>query len=871
MTTFAQRSFARGEIAPALYARVDLSGYATGLRTCRNFFVMRHGGGASRPGSTFVGEVNDSTKTVRLIPFIFNASQTYTLEFGDLYLRVIKDGVPLQDVVKTITGISNANPCVVTATAHGFSNGDEVALSGIAGGIGTYLNNRNFKIANVTTNTFSLQYMGGGAVDSTAFGGYTSGGSAGRVYTVASPYAYQDLPLIKLVQSADVITITHPSYAVYELDRLGDTSWTFTAVTFAPKTASPVGVAASGGPAGSTTRKYVVTAIDDTSGEESLPSSVATLGSIDTPTAASPVTVSWTAVSNATKYNVYLQNSGINQFLGVASGTSYTDVGNPANSSQSAPTARNPFSGAGNNPSCVGYFQQRLMFGNLTNDPEGVYGSKTGQFHNFTISTPLQDDDAVTFKMVGKQVNSVQHILDLGKLLVMTAGGEWACLGDASGVLKPTAINSKQYSYNGSSSLAPIVIGSDLLYVQARGNFIRNLFFDFMIDGYRGNDLTVFSSHLVDGQTIVDWTYSQIPNSIVWAARSDGTLLGLTYIKEQQMIAWHRHDFDGAVENVCCIPEGSEDVLYLVIRRTINGRTVRYIERIGTRYISDITQYIGMDAALTYDGRNTSATTMTLSGGTGSWDYTQTLTLTASTSQFSSSDIGNQVFMDLLDASGKVTERIRFTIDGYTSATVVTGNPDKNVPAGLQSTAITNWSKAVEHFSGLWHLEGKKVSVLGDGFVVASPNNNQSNYPTLTVTNGQVTLDKPYAVVSIGLPFICDIETLDVDTAQGESIMDKQKMITAVTAYVQQTRGVWAGSQPPSDDSVDPLEGLNELKIRQYEGYDDPVSLTTDEVEINIQSEWNNNGRAFLRQIDPLPMTVLAIAPAGYIPIGRSG
>lgn len=157
MSTIIQRSFASGEIAPALYARVDFFKYQTGLRTCRNFFIMRHGGAANRPGTKFIGEVSDSSKTVRLIPFIFSEEQTYVMEFGNYYVRFIKDGDYLKEAATTITGITQANPAVVSITAHGYSDGDEVYISSVVGM--TEVNGRNFKVANSATNTFSLQYM----------------------------------------------------------------------------------------------------------------------------------------------------------------------------------------------------------------------------------------------------------------------------------------------------------------------------------------------------------------------------------------------------------------------------------------------------------------------------------------------------------------------------------------------------------------------------------------------------------------------------------------------------------------------------------------------------------------------------------------
>ena len=167
MTSVSQRSFSGGEFSPSLYARVDFAKYASALRTCRNMFIEKHGGAANRPGTTFVGEVSDSSQAVRLIPFIFNNSQTYVLEFGDLYMRVIKNGAHLTEAAKTITGVTAADPAVVTITSHGYSNGDEVYINGVSGM--TELNNRNFKVASVTTNTFELQTMDSVDLDASAY------------------------------------------------------------------------------------------------------------------------------------------------------------------------------------------------------------------------------------------------------------------------------------------------------------------------------------------------------------------------------------------------------------------------------------------------------------------------------------------------------------------------------------------------------------------------------------------------------------------------------------------------------------------------------------------------------------------------------
>lgn len=836
MSNVRQLSFAGGEVSPSIYGRVDLAKYAYGLKTCRNFIVQRHGGVANRPGTGFVAEVGVSSKVVRLIPFVFNTAQTYVLEFGDQYMRVHKAGAQLAEAAKNITGATNADPCVITITSHGYSNGDEVYISGVGGM--TELNGRNFKVANVAANTFELQEMDGTNLDATGYGTYTSGGTAEKVYEISTPYLEADLGDLVFVQSADIITITHPSYAVRDLSRTGDISWTLAAVTFGSSLSAPTGLASD---SSGTAHYYTVTAVDGDTGDESLPATEA--GSTSRTS-----TLSWNVVSGADYYNVYYKRNGIFGFIGVAGTNSFTDATYVEDLLDNPPEDRGIFASSDNYPSAVGYYQQRQVYGNTNNNPEGVWTSKTGLRKNFNKSTPLQDDDPVTFTIFGRKVNSIKHFLDLSRrLVIFTANGEWVAEG-VGGVLTPTDIGLNQETENGSGSLAPLVVGGSALYVQARGSVIRDLAFDYQTEGYRGNELTIFSNHLFDNYTLVDWAYQQIPNSIVWVVRDDGVLLGLTYVREHQVFAWHRHDFDGLAENVCVVPEGTEDVLYVVVKRTINGKTVRYIERMETRQIVDIEDAIFLDSSLSYDGTNAGATTMTLSGGT-TWEYDENLTLTASAAFFASTDVGNAIH--LTGADGTL---LRCEIVAYTSTTVVTVRSHKTVPSGMRNVAILTWGKAVDEVGGLWHLEGENVSAFADGFVAANPNN--SSYTIKTVTNGTVTLDRPYVKIHVGLPITSDLETLNIDLPGVSSMSNERKLIDEVTMFVESTRGLFAG--PDSDT-------LQEAKLRSTEDYDSPVALQTGPIDIKCAGRWDESGKVFIRQIDPVPASILTILPTGYI------
>jgi hypothetical protein len=867
MATLAQRNFAGGELSPALYGKCDLVKYMTGLRTLRNTFVQKDGGAVNRGGFEFVAEVKDSTKTARLVPFVIG-STAYLLEFGNLYIRFYKNGVPVREATKNIIDLTQASPGVVESTAHGYSTGDHVYLSGVGGM--TENNGRTLRVGSTTTDTFELKNLDGTNFDTSGLTAYTSGGTAARVYTVVTLYTEAMLPALKFTfeSPASLIISTIDIYPVAKLTYSSETSWSWTGMsTLGPPSLGTPALASpptSPNPptAGTIVQSWKITAINDETGEESLPSAAIGGGGIAS-TSSTPITLLWTAVSGASRYNVYKAYApgyfGLIGFAAQAASPSFLDNGNEVDFNLSHPQLRAAFTQAW--AACC-YFQRRLILGGNVASPARLIGSMTGIGLNQAYSQPVLDTDS--FDLVldgGNKLHSIRSILDLGKLVVFTSEGEWIIHGDSNGLLTPGSLNPKEHSGYGSGILSPLKIGNNAIFLQARGSVVRDLGFDLNIDGYKGNDLTAFASHLLRGKTITDWTYQQIPHSHVWAVRSDGKLLGLTYIPEQQIFAWHRHDTNGEFESVCSIPGETEDEVYAIVKRTINGSTRRYIERMKSRVFDDIKDLVLMDSALTYDGRNTGSTTMTLSGGT-TWDSEDDITITASASFFSSSEVGNEIH--LTGSDGTI---IRLELTAYTSATVMTGTPNKLIPSGMRSVAITDWARAVDEVSGLWHLEGEEVSIFGDGYVVGSPYN--PAYPTYTVEDGMVTLDACYGVIHVGLPYISDIEPLNIDTANAETLSDKHMLVKSVHGQIEQTRGLFVGPKPPTDDEVDALENLRQLTRRGSEGYDEPLSLETESFEESIPGEWNSNGRIFLRQVDPLPFTILSLKPQGEFPIRR--
>jgi len=611
-----------------------------------------------------------------------------------------------------------------------------------------------------------------------------------------------------------------------------------------------------------------------------------TVTSAADPTSGNPHVISWDAVATINRFSVYKEVNGEYGFIGVAVGLTFDDINIEADTTNTPPEFKNPFFGTDNFPATSGYFQQRRGFARTNNDVEKVDFSEIGDFKGFRRRTPLQDDDAVRFKIEGNEINDVQHIIQVnGKLVILTESGEWLISGDTSGTLTPIEINPNQHSYNGASNIQPVVINSTALYVQALDSTIRELNFSFDIDGISGDDLTLNSAHLFDNFGIVAIAYQKTPHSILWVVRDDGVMLGLTFNKSQKLVAWHRHDIDsGLIEDVAVIREGTEEAVYLAVKYNmdITGTNtfedVRNVERMETHKIKDIKEWVFTDSAKTVDGRNTDTThdmTLTAISGSPTWDFGQQLTLTSTDPFFLQGMVDDE---DIIQYTGtrdtihpitgktiKVPLTILLTIEDLTSTTVVTVRPDALVPPSLRATATDDWAHAITRVSGAAHLEGEQISVFADSNVVASAKN--SEVKAIVVNKGTFTIDFPRAVIHYGRPMTADLETLDIDTVDGETLVDKENLVSNVTLYMNQSRSIWVGGKAPSNDANDPLEGLAELKIGSLENLEEPVELLNGAIDIAIAAGYTGGGRVFCRHIDPTPAEILQVAPRGRFPI----
>jgi hypothetical protein len=582
------RSFAGGEITPELYGRLDLAKYQTGLARCLNFTVLPHGPATRRPGLQFVNEARLSTSAVRLLPFAFSATQTVVLEFGDQYVRFFVNGAALLEANVTITSI--VGNLVTTSAPHGYSTGDWVFIGG-----------RFFKITSTGASTFTTTDLWDVAANPTA-----SATTTARVYTLASPYLAADLFDLHYAQNSDVLTITHPSYAARELRRNSATNWSFSTVSFAPTLAAPGGVSATptvdGATANAVLQFYVVTSVAADGVTESVASSSVSANNNLT-VFNNYNTVDWSAVAGAVRYYVYKKRGGAYGYIGQTTDLTFIDDNIQSDATKTPPEYTSVLNTtSGEYPAAVTYHEQRRWFAGTGNGPQTVYATRSATENNLTTSVPSSDDDALQFRVASRQQNAIRHLLPLADLIALTVGGEFRIYADSAPSITPSSLSIKPQGYSGASNVQPALTSSSILYVQSQGSRVREMAYNWQQNAYSSIDISIMAPHLFNTYSLLDVAYVRSPVPQLWCVRSDGVLLGMTYVPEQQVYGWHQHDTSGFFESVCVVSEGLEDVLYAVVRRTINAREVRYIERLQSRLFATQADAFYVDSGLTYDG-----------------------------------------------------------------------------------------------------------------------------------------------------------------------------------------------------------------------------------------------------------------------------
>jgi hypothetical protein len=843
-------NFTGGEVSPRLDGRNDLTKYSSSCKTLENFIIYPHGAAARRSGTTFVAEVASSANKTRLIPFEFSTTQTYMLEFSNLKIRVYKDNGSVLEGDKTITAITQANPAVVTSNSHGYSNGDEILITAVVGM--TQLNSKRFLVANVTTNTFELTNKDGVDTDSTAFTAYVSGGTANKVFEITTPYTTAQLFEIKFAQSADVMYITHPAHEVAKLSRTGHTAWTLTDVVF---TKGPFQ--------------------DPNTTTTTLTPASASVGSGVNITASSVTGINSGSgfLSTDVGRQIYF-NSGYATITAITSTTVVVVDITIAFTNTNAITAwqLGSFSDTTGHPTCVSFFEQRLVFAGTTNQPQTIFFSKSGDYENMdaNIGGTVADDDAIIYTIASNQVNAIRFMTATRTLILGTAGGEFTVSGGGTdNAVTPTNILIKKQSNHGAANVDAIAVGNATLFLQRAKRKVRELAYNFDVDGYIAPDMTILAEHITESG-LTQMSYQQEPNQIIWGVRDDGELVGLTYQREQQVTAWHRHIFGGIVNvPIITVTDYANIVTGTrIVFQKSDGTLVTLTATTGTASAQEFKIETSND--VTAANLNASINTANTASGTGitSSVASNVLTITEVTptglaylviKSFDTTRLTavSQTKAECESVAVIPTDNseyqtwviVKRTINGITRRYVEYINTfdfteTDNTTFNFLDSALSYSGAAATTISGLNHLEGQTVHILADG----------ATHPTKIVSSGSITLDRASTDVKIGLGYNSILQTMRLDAgSQNGTSQAKTKRIYEITIRLYESIGVEVGEN---------LNNMERIPFRtSADVMDQGLPPFTGDKTVEFRGNYETDGFIFVRQTQPLPLTVLSLYP----------
>lgn len=825
-----KNSFNAGEFSPLMGGRTDFAKYGNACSVLQNFLPTTQGPIVRRGGSMYGNEAKKSSDRTWLKDFIFNVTQSYQIEFGDQYIRFYTNrGLVLENGI-IITAVSNANPAVINITGGPFNNGDQIYIAGVVG-MGQ-LNGKMYLLKNKSGTTYQLTDVDGNNINSTSYGVFTLGGTASRVYTVATPWRIADLTdangrfTLHFVPSNNVMYVLHPNYSMQKINRNGNTNWTVTQPSLsngpfqilnsdATQTVYASAVSGAGITITSSAAIFASTDVGRVIYIENVfnstlpqwsPGLAITANALyragnNTYKAANTAT-SGTITPTHTAGTVSDGNPGVNWIYqdsgyGIGTITAFTSstvvtvtstVQFPSlavgSSNATYRWALGLFSATTGFPEVGCFFRDRLMLF------KGIQAalSVTSDYENYSPKIGgIQTADS-GFIITLPTSNPVRSANDISDLIVCTGGDEIVVSEINSGAaLSATNIRARRQTKYGSAACDAIVLGYGVVFVTRSGQRMRDMRFNWQINGYDAPDLTTAAEHIAKGtdgkQGIVQMAYQQEPYNIVWACTTDGKLIAFTYNREQDVQGWHNHPIGGLynaigtfggtigawVESVSVIPspDGSRDDVWLIVKRTINGVTRRYIEVMLPEFQGNdatIADAFYVDAGLTYSG-----------------------------------------------------------------------------PA---TTSIT----------GLFHLIGQTVDVLANG----------GAHPQVVVdASGSVTLQFAVTKAQIGLPCPCRMRTMRMEA--GSPLGTSQGKVKRITHAIFRLFKSLGGFYGPIDTQASDgsYQFMDELQYRQADGLMDtpPPMLSGDTLRLPWPTSDGEDTDGFVEILNdaPTPMTVISI------------
>lgn len=616
-------------------------------------------------------------------------------------------------------------------------------------------------------------------------------------------------------------------------------------------------------------------------------------------------------------------------------------------------------------PHTMAFFEGRSVLANNASNPRGMWFSQSLDLENMRPDSfveggnTVEDDDALNFTLASPAANDVQWLTALQQLVIGTLGGPW--VAESSGpVITPADRTFRQQTSTKISNLDPLLIGNAIVFVDKSQTRVMDLGFQFEPNAYVAADLTQLADH-IGAEQFGQIAFQQDPDPVVWLRRDsedvdDGQLFALAYNRAENIIGWTRMEIGGSwtsnkqglpvVESIAVIPgandstqqydSGDRDEVWLVVKRTVDGNTVRYIEMFERRYEgprretytseanwvdavqADQRHAFYVDSGITFDTGAKTITAITqadpavvtaashgfsdgdeiritdvvgmktLNGGKFlvADSAASTFALTAATSAVSITGAtqANPVVITATahgfsnnDVIGIFSVGGMTEINGrtFTVANVTTDTFELSGEDGTGHTAYTSGGSAYHAtdssgfsayvsggearsttttITGLDHLEGETVDVLGDGLVETG----------LTVSNGQITTSTAYAFAHVGLPYTTQYESLKVHygARQGTGI-GKPKRITGLTLAVLD-----AGPFDVGTTSYDNRSGRSESSMVNIDPTRSGTPLgnvttlaTWETVEDLFPQAWPTDARIWITSDKPLPLTILGVGP----------
>ena len=850
-------NFSKGELSPRIEGRIDLPGYYQGCKTMENAIMVAQGGAEKRPGTVYIGEVKTGAKATKLIPFVVSDTEKYMMEVGALYIRAWDTQ---SDPVAVVSGSELVTPYEeehiselqiaqregVLYFAHELhpvfllekdSTGFTMVPINIL--VDAYDNSATYGFGQwveyageyykcVATATGKAPGVGkwryAGRVP-------TSAGTANIPEWTATPFALGDLVVhdMMLWESTEGSNTQEPGVP----DAAGGT---------AERTITNARIRLNGG-------ETLEERLDSWHG--------AGTWTVHSSERESPLTyiyiVTYTfTYTTTTRTHKWKTVAGVRGVVGLIYSSSnkpspaskntfvydetsfylYASItdGNTAPLSTTQYWQIGELFGSENNyPAAVGFMDERLYLAGMVNDPQTIWGSRIGRYNDFTVGP--NDDDAFSFTMASDKASRIKWLVSKDGLMIGTSDSEWLIMGGETGIT-PTNVRILKQSAYGSEYKQAVFVADTLLFFQKGGRKLREYIYSNDNKAYLANDLTFYAGHITDSG-LIESTYQQNPDSILWAAREDGTLIGLTYNRANQISGWHRHTTRGLFESVASIEgDSDEDEVWFIVKRSVDGTFYRYIEKLNDRRLGQQSDMVFSDSALTTtagDKFRITAITWDASDITVTWDGV--------TDDFADDDYVKIDFTGVSDL-----DRLTFVVDdkiGTTFKLKLAGEyytTDEFTDPGVGTVY-----EVTDVFTGFDHLIGEEVQILGDGAV----------FPNQTVDgSGQVTLPSRVNTVIAGLPYGMNITPQSVEIP-GNVTLGAKRRISKVSMRLYKTLGGYVGAENGESQ---------ELRFRSTEvPFGSPPALYTGIVDLPIDDSSGQEQSVVLTHNQPLPFTVLAI------------